>query len=357
MDVARVSADEVCNRALRSLSLAESGVDLFSTEAHAASLRRAASFHCPSTPGAIVRSVLEVLEGLPGCDEDTKADLELVLEALVGYGDLLELPSGAVDSGGLRLFLGAPGFVRRSSGSRLLMGIRPDGAPLVGDELEALVSNEGHARVLGPTDGTDEQLVSSGLAERTVAQWLQTPRLTTAEELIDEYEERLQATGPSGDIDGATLLDPSARITYYRGRWRPPKPSDAGTFVARRPQAYGADLWCVAHVTGGVITQLVDLPVLSLLAPAADEAWRLQGAIDAAAGHPQIVRVRVEAQNEICVLDFFAPLPSWAQRQLDVTGMPIMRGRGALFSYRVPSRELSEELQFLGEMLWMSAGT
>ena len=97
MDVARLTSAEVSDRALTSLGLDDAGVDLFSTEALAASLRRGASFLCPATPGAIVRSVAEVLQGLPGYSEDTKVNLELLVEALVGYGDLLELPSG-VDS-------------------------------------------------------------------------------------------------------------------------------------------------------------------------------------------------------------------------------------------------------------------
>jgi hypothetical protein len=354
MGVTRLSSSQVAARALRSLGLSDAGVDLFSAEALAASLRRAAAFLCPATRGAIVRSVVEVLDGLPGYSDDTKGQLELLLESLVGYGDLLELSSNALESGAFRLFLGAPSFVRRASGSRLLIGIRPDGAPLVGDDLAALIDYEGHARLVGPTSGLDDLLATSGLTERTAAQWLQAPRQTTARELLDQYERRLQAAGPSGDVDGVGLLDPETRVTYYRGRWRPPKPRDAGAFVGRRPQAYGADLWCFVRVTAGAVTHLVDLPALGLLVPAADEAWRVQAAIDAEAGHPQVVRVRTGTNRDTQVLDLFAPLPSWAQRRLDVVGTPIGRGGGALFSYSVPASEVAEELQFLGDMLWMS---
>ncbi len=354
MDVARLTSAEVSDRALALLDLEDVGVDLFSTEALAASLRRSASFLCPATPGAIVRSVVEVLEGLPGYSEDTRVNLELLVESLVGYGDLLELPSGGTESAGRRVFLGAPGFVRRASGSRLLIGIRPDGAPLVGDELAELIDYEGHARFVGPSETLDELLASSELSERTVAQWLQAPRSSEPQDLINEYYTRLQAAGPSGDIEGVLLLDTAARISYYRGRWRNPKSADNGTFVARRPQAYGADLWCFARMTAGAVTQLIDLPVLGPLVPAADEAWRLQAAIDAVAGHPQIARVRPGTNPDTKVLDLFAPLPSWAQRRLDVAGTPIGRGRGALFSYNLPKGEVEEEVQFLADMLWMT---
>ena len=209
----------------------------------------------------------------------------------------------------------------------MLIGIRPEGAPLVGDELAEVIDYEGHARFVGPRKDLDELLASSELTERTVAQWLQAPRSTTPQALIDEYDIRLQVAGPSGDIEGAQLLDPAARVNYYRGRWRPLKPADGGTFVARRPQAYGADLWCFARVTGGAITQLVDLPILGSLVPAADEAWRLQAAIDAVAGHPQVARVQSGSNPDAKVLNLFSPLPSWAQRRLDVVATPIGRGK------------------------------
>lgn len=356
MEVARLSPGQVSDSALRSLGLGDAGVNLVSTEAFAASLRRAASFLCPATPGQIVRSVVEVLEGLPGYGEDTKGQLETLLDALVGYGDLLELPTDTVDSHDLRIFLGAPSFVRRTSGSCLLIGVRPDGVQLVGDDLATLIDYKGHARIVSAFEELDELLASSGLTELSAEQWLQRPRQTEAHELIHEYDTRLQSAGPSGDIERPRILDPAAPVTYYRGRWRPPKLADAGTFVVRRPQAYGADLWCFARLTDGNITQVVDLPVFGSLIPGADEAWRLQAAIDAAAGHPQQVRVRNGAVPNAAVLDFFSPVPSWAQRRLDVVGMPVLRGRGrgALFSYGLAATEVAEELRFLADMLWVS---
>jgi hypothetical protein len=354
MEVTRYSVDQVSDSALRSLGLSDVGIDILSTEALAASLRRAASFLCPATPGRLVRSVLEVLEVLSGYGDDTKARLETVLEALIGYGDLLELPTDMDDSPGPRIFLGAPAFVRRTSGSCLLIGVRPDGVQLLGDELAALIDYEEHARIAPMSEDLGELLTSSGLTELSTEQWLHSPRQVTADDLVREYDIRLQAAGPSGEIESPRVLDSSAPITYYRGRWRPPKPADTGTFVARRPRAYGADLWCFARLTNGSITQLIDLPLLGSLVPASDEAWRLQAAIDAVAGHPQRVRVRGGTDAGKAVLDFFSPLPSWAQRSLDVVGTPLMRGRGALFSFGLPTSEVEQELQFLADMLWIS---
>ena len=354
MGVELLSSNQVSGSALRALGLSEVGVDLFSDEALAASLRRAASFLCPATPGRIVRSVLEVLEGLPGFGEDTKVQLETLLDALIGYGDLLQLQADGMESGGQRIFLGPPAFVRRDSGACLLIGVRPDGAQLVADELDALIEYEGHVRTVAPSSELDELLTSSGLLELNSEQWLKAPRQVTATELLTEYEARLQVAGPSGAIEGGRILDPSRTVTFYTGRWRPPKAGDTGTFVARRPQIYGADLWCFARLVEGQFTQLVDLPISGPLTPAHDEAWRLQAAIDSAAEHPQVVGVRSGASPTTTRIEFYSPVPSWTQRRLDVIGMPLLRERGSLFSYSLPSGEVAEELQFLAEMMWIS---
>ena len=355
MGVARLSATEVVDGAIRALGLEEVGVDLFSPEALAASVRRAASFLCPATAGRIVHSVLEVLDGLPGCTEETKAQVETVVDSLVGYGDLLELATESADAEGRRIFLGPPSFVRRTSGSWLLMGVRPEGAPLVGDELSALIDYESHVRIVRSSESVEEMVASSGLTEISAEQWLQAPRVIPAGDLVEDYVRRLHAAGSSGDIDDMRVLDPSAPVTYYRGRWRSPQKNDCGQFVARRPQAFGAELWCFAEVSEGRAVRLVDLPVAASLAPGADEAWRLQAAVDAVAGHPQRVRVRTGTRADSMVMDVFSPLPSWARRRLDIVGTPLLRTAGALFSYGLPHEEVEEELRFLNERLWMSA--
>lgn len=85
MGVESLDAAQVAGAALRTLGLEDAGVDLFSPEGLAACLRRAASVLCPTTRGRIVRSVREAVEGLPGCTEDTKSQLDDMLTSLVGY--------------------------------------------------------------------------------------------------------------------------------------------------------------------------------------------------------------------------------------------------------------------------------
>jgi hypothetical protein len=58
---------------------------------------------------------------------------------------------------------------------------------------------------------------------------------------------------------------------------------------------------------------------------------------------------------DVRVIDFFAPVPSWAQRRLDAVGVPSPRARGALFSYEVGAADVDAELQFLSLMLWIES--
>lgn len=357
MGVERLAAADVGAEAVERLGLDATALDLMSAEAIAASLRRAASFLCPTTPAVLVGAVDDAVARLPGYTEQTREQIDTVFGFLVAYGDLLELQVDTETRTRRHVFLGSPAFVRRQSNACLLIGVRPDGAPLVAEELLSQVEYDGHLRMLPPTASEllTELLEAHGLIELLPEQWLRSPRASNAEELLALYMSRLDAAGPAGDIEGVTLIDPTARVSYYKGRWRPARRTDAGRFVARRPQAYGAELWCVVDIAGGEVMRLIDMPVLSPLAPGADEAWRLQAALDAIAGQPQRVRVYSGTRDGWCRLDFFSPVPSWVQRRLDVVGRPSMRSRGALFSYALPTVEVQEELRFLEEMLWMSA--
>ncbi len=357
MGIAALSSQQVADRALASLGLDGVGVDLFSTEALAASFRRAASFSCPATPTTLVRAVLDALRGLPGYEETTRARLETLLDALVGVRDLLELPATDPDGPKRLIYLGHPAFIRRSSGACVLIGVRPDGEPLATNDLADRIEFDGHLRVVRDGLDLDDLLAANDITERSISQWLHSPRLRPADEVVAEYTARLAAAGPSGEIDGARIIDPDAPVNYYRGRWRPPRAGDSGVFLARRPQAYGADLWCAALLDDGHFVRLVDLPLFGSLAPAADEAWELQAAIDAENGHRQRLRTRPTPDTAYTALDFFSPLPGWAQRRLDLFGTPLLAARGALFSYSLPTNEVGEELDFLAQRLWMSTDT
>jgi hypothetical protein len=352
MEIQALTPEQVSAAALRVLRVG-SPRGLFEVPALAAALRRAASFLCPAPPGRIVRSVGETLETLEGYGEGTLDHIEATLEALVGDGDLVELPPDSERRHRV-LVLGPPAFIRRRSGVCVLLGVRPDGAPLLDDELMGRVEYAAQLRILRPAASPclADDLKTQGLWALAPAHWVRAPQPATAAEVVEQHQRLLSASAASGDVRGLRLLDPSSPVTYYRGRWRSSNASDTGNFVARRPQAYGPDIWCFAEIRRGHLVRFVDLDS-GLLGPAADTAWRLQAALDASAGKPQVVRARLQTTSTT-LLDLFSPLPSWAQRHLQVVATPQARSGGALLSYAVPQDEVAEELGFLESMLWIA---
>jgi hypothetical protein len=356
MKVSIVTAAESSALAVKALELDEEVVDLFSSEGLSASLRRAASFLCPATPRQVVDSVIEAVGPLGDGDFPTRDDLMDQLDLLISTGDLLELRQ--TDSRSTRLlFLGPPSYVEREAGRYLVLGVRPFGVSLVGSSLGSEVLYEGHTRTmeLDPKAAACH-FAALGLHQISRDRWVARPAQFAATALVEQYAQRFSGKGQAGNVEGLTILDSSAPVRFYRGRWRTLKPTDAGDFVARRPQAYGADLWCFVRVVGGLPQRLVDFPVEDPTVPGRDEAWRLQAAIDATRNQPQVYRVGAagSAGSDVMV-DFFGPVPSWAERYLELVGLAVQPSRGSLFSYRVPQGAMPALAEFLTDMLWMPA--
>lgn len=352
MKVQRVEHDEVAARAVGILGLDESVVDLSSTEAICASLRRAASFVCPASPRRIVDSVLDALTPLmPDLGRD---EVNQALEALIDVGDLLELRPSRDRT--RMLFLGPPSYVEKRPGHFLLLGIRPNAGPILGKEsIGSEVIYESHTRsvVLDP-DGAAEALATAGLHPLTREQWTKSPRQESPDLVVDHARGRLAAIRAPGPINGLTLIDSTKPVCYYKGRWRDPIPADRGLFVGRRPQAYGAPVWCAVEFADGVPQAVLDFPIDSTVAPGWDDARRLQAALDAERGGAQVFRVRMAGRRGgDYIFDFFGPLPSWAQRYLDLTGLPVAKSPAALFSYGVPGGAVRDVKEFLSKSLWM----
>lgn len=359
MRVSIASPAECSELAVRTLDTDEAA-DLFSAEGLTASLRRAASFLCPASPRQLIDAVLDAVRPLQPGGELSRDDLADLLDLLVSAGDLLELWQSG-DAPGRLLYLGPPSYIERRPGQYLLLGIRPFGAPLISSDLAGAIQYEGHTRTIElPPDQAAEQLPELGLHMIRPGQWVRRPPQMAPTELITQMRKRLSAASPAGVVEGLTVIDPAAKITYYRGRWKPLDPADSGLFVARRPQAYGADLWCVVLVADGIPDRLLDLPADDPAAPGHDEAWRVQAALDATGGSPQIFRVGHTVGTGTTAgrtVDFFSPLPRWAERYLQLAAMAVPRSRGALFSYRVHEDALPDLADFLASMLWMHQTT
>jgi len=342
---------EVSTRSVEALGLDPEATDVLAPEAMAAALRRAASFLCPATPAQLVDAVLDALAGMTDVDRDDVSDL---LELLVSTGDLLELRQSGERLTRL-IFLGPPTYITKVPGEYVLLGVRPDGQPLVDEETERIVQHDGHVRTLKlEPEMAEAYLSTAGLHELRLDRWLRHPKRESASQALVEYHSRLDAARPSGAIEGLEIIDPTKPVRYYRGRWRQVDAADTGDFVGRRPQAYGANAWCVVRIASGYSLRLIDLPVRDPRSLARDEAWRLQAAVDAERGRPQSYRhFQVPGNPATHVLDLFGPLPSWAERHLSVLGNPVDRSTGALFSYRLTSAAISLAEGLLTEMLWM----
>jgi hypothetical protein len=214
-----------------------------------------------------------------------------VLERLVAIGDLVETIE---ERGGVRrtvLYLGGPRFVMRANGDAIVLGVRPDGLPIVSEELLDEVVERGHIRRVRSRPDLAGLLEAEGLREVQSSRWLRAPEAETAVELAAAYDVRVGAAPTSGEIGGLRILDTSTANTYYWGRWREPGPEHTGNFIARRGRRFGADLWAYVALDRGRPLRLLDFPALS---PdrGCDEAWRLQAALDAAAGDPQAILVQ-----------------------------------------------------------------
>lgn len=354
MRLTKLTGDTASHLAVETLGLDPDAVGLTSTEGIAGSLRRAASFMCPTSPGRLVDAVLGALRPLD--EDDLKRDevVEL-LDQLVASGDLLELRHESGRPTRL-LYLAPPSFIERAPGTYLLIGVRPFGAPFIGDELAGAIEYEGHTRIitLDPTHAETE-LRSRGLQQIPKKRWVASPGVEAPLDLIERHRARLNVAAEAGELGGLQLLDPAAKVRYYRGRWRTPTTTDIGDFVARRPQAYGADLWCLVRFEAGVPMRLMEFPVADPVVPGRDEAWRYQAAIDAQRGTPQEFRIRRWARaTDDVALDFFSPLPGFAERYVQFAGLALGKAPGALFSFRLPAEAVDDVTRFLTDLLWMT---
>ncbi len=339
--------------AVQSLGLDATAVDLSTVEVIACALRRAAAFLCPCAERTLVRALLEPLHGLHD-EAGLRTLVEQTLEALVTHGDLLELRDVTQEEAiGVVLYASPPSFVRRRSGAVLILGVAPDGVSPLPENLEQAVEYVNHIRVLAGHAAPDlsAQLEELGFIELPLNTWMKAPGKETPVEHLERVEGHLAVAPRCGEVPGLVLLDPSRPVSYYRGRWVVVA-NQTGHFVARRPQAYGADLWCFVDVEEGHPVRLIDLPLRDDGTRGCDDAWRFQAAIDHTRGVPQTFRRR-RGPGGNCVLDFFSPVPMWARRRWDAVGEPIVAS-ACLFSYKFSETELVEEIDFISEHLWLA---
>ena len=356
--ITKVEPGDVLRKCKQLLGLNESPLQAHVDDVLLAALaRHAAGIHCPCSRSTLRASLLESLHFLVPDEDSLPEHIDSAIENLIICGDLLELNDIATDdpeAKGTWVFAASPGFVMRPSGGIFLFGIVPDQDAFLPRPLAARVKHEGFARIIPPTSRGDEDLIAElselGVRQLDETAWLKSPQKETPEQMLSRFQRELQSQPPSGTVEGLKILDPAKPVNYYNGRWTTPR-DQTGEFVSRRPQEFGAQIWCFTKIEAGRLIRLLDLPLGKSRWRGCDEAWHLQMAIDRCRGAPQLYR-RQPSGDDVR-LDFFSPLPKWSQRRLMIFGRPTVRER-SLMSYLLPRSEVETEEQFLNEHLWLS---
>lgn len=318
-----------------------------------ATLRRLAGCHCPCSPRTLIASVIESHRNLVAVDDTFIEKIERLIDLLVAAGDLLELSDVTTLDETVKatwLFAAPPTFIVHPSGKAFLAGVTSDDPLPLPAELLERVKTSGAIRTIAPLEGEDLSLLLHGIGFRQLSleTWLKNPKKEDAAAHIANMDARLVQRSPIGDTTDMRLLDWTLEKRRYRDRWCAPL-RQTGSFIVRRPQAYGAELWAFGRFNLGQLEALIDLPLPGSRWRGCDSAWRLQLALDARAGRAQ--RYRLHTNDGFTHFDFFFPLPSWARRRLGVVGEEL-NPEGCLMSFRVPVNEAEEEQAFLRNYLY-----
>ena len=353
--IASISPSEVlatCRQTLGIPGEKEAGLDDLMLAALA---RRSAGVHCPCSLATLRTLLLECTQHLPNNYDSLPDAVDSAIEALIVSGDLLELNDVVTEDSEIPrtcVFAAPPCFVLRPSGSAFLFGIVPDQDTFLPSMLASRVRYRGFARFLERRPGEDlaSELQELGLQQLSDSAWLRSPRTEDPATVVDRYQRLLVNQTRVPEMPGLQVLDSALPVTYYRGRWTDPTNQD-GTFVARRPQEFGAPIWCIVDLQNGKPFRFLDLPLPDTRWRACDSAWYLQMAIDHCRGAPQHYRRRTD--GDTVRFDFFSPLPQWSQRRLMIFGWPAPREK-SLFSYVIPAKEADTEEMFLQQNVWLS---
>jgi len=319
----------------------------------ACALRRIAGISCPCSARTLAAKLLSSFQGLLSDTEELRDRVDDILDQLVMQGDLLELSqvAAAEDDKSTTLYAARPSFVLRPHGDAILLGITPEEISPLPASMADRISYSGARRLIEPETGEDlvAALRALGLPQLSEHVWLKTASKDTAAGYVQRISDRLAALSRSNAIADVELYDRAAHARYKK-RWQSPA-GRTGCFVARRPQSYGAAIWGYADVESGVVRRFLDFPLSGAQFRGCDAAWRLQMAIEATSGAPQTYRVK---DTEIgSILDFFFPLPIWAERRLSILGER-RNGRDALYSFEFGAKDCPHIETFLNEWLWLT---
>lgn len=353
--IEKIEKQDVLDVCRETLGLNNSGCSKVDQELLIGLVRRCAGIYCPCSRATLRRSLVEALQYLADSEEVLAERIEAIVEGLVVTGDLLELHDvSTLDPSvkGTWVFAAPPSYVVRPTGDLFVIGIVSDQDVFLPHSLASRMSAQGYARLIAPVPGEDlaARLEEQGLQRLSERSWLRSPKAEEAGRVLEQCLRRLDEAPPAGEVEGLEVLVAERPVTYYRGRWQSCE-GKTGTFVGRRPQEYGAPIWCFVQLADGVSQRLVDMPRKRARWRGCDEAWHLQMAIDAERGEPQLYRVHSAGAD--WRFEFFSPLPAWAERRLITFGRSV-QAESCLMAYALPRTAAEVEEQFLQNTLWLS---
>jgi hypothetical protein len=154
-----------------------------------------------------------------------------------------------------------PSFVKRRNGSIAILGVAGDQITPLTAELDARIVHRGALRII-PQSGDEDMeslLIELGLLKLPENTWLRLPPLESAEAYLASWRKLLASEPASTSIEGLQILNTAKPPTYYKDRWAKPGRDHNGIYVARRPQRYGASLWCLVDLQSGTPRRFKDL--------------------------------------------------------------------------------------------------
>ncbi len=280
---------------------------------------------------------------------------ERITEAIEDLEQLNELvgDGGSSDGGStVSLYrLVGPRIILHESGIGVVQGEGPDGQSILPDDLRRGMAWNGRVRLLDLTPDAVNSLKALGFFIQDFDVWVRQPDHPKAAEVIKEFSPK---SSEPRDVQGVSIIDPEARVNYYRGRWRDLCTSDYGLMVGRRSWDYRDGRWCSILAKEGKVAGLKDLHPTKLMT-AADHAWLLQCAIDHENGTPQQYSLStLRDAGSGGDISIFSPVPSWITRRWSLFGEKVVRARGALATWRfLDTKTLQVEAANLEASLWL----
>ena len=321
----------------------------------ASSIRRLCSFLCPCSSVTLVNETLKAFRFLIKDENLFKEEVEIIINRLIVGNDILEIGDVILNESNSKatwLFAASPAFLVRPNNTIMLSGIVADGnAPF--PSLLSRMKYQGCKRTI--VAHLNEDLVSTledyGLTMISESAWFKLPKKITASEYLEDLDKRLSNAEISENIADLMIIDSSLPNSHYKKRWQKPT-AKTGKFVAKRPHAYGVDSWCYVELLNGQVSRFIDIPFKhnNIIQRGCDGAWQLQMAIDFVSGSSQKYNVCISEGD--CILEFYSPIPLWAERRLIALGHSIKSNK-CLFSYLLPPDELSSTEEFLKSYLWL----